>query len=122
MAYKLLDDYSGEPLDRDHPHLDLRVGMQGWRLYLTDKSKDALFDALEPFTKEAEPIDVSPSPAKTSTRRGKASSSDTKAARAWAIATGYKYTNAAGEKKTLGDRGVVPDEVVQAWKDAGSPA
>lgn len=57
MAFRLIDDYSGEPLDRNHPSLDLRVGVEGWRLYLSDASKEALDEALKPFIKDAEAIE-----------------------------------------------------------------
>ena len=121
MAFKLVDDYSGDDLDRDHPPLEVRVGLEGWALYLSDKSKKALLDALQPFVKDAEPLRPRPSTARSTSKGvGKGGSTvdnygfETKEVREWAIAN--KVTQDNGND--VGERGRLSQGVYDAFKAA----
>lgn len=127
MGYQLVDDYDGTPLDRDHDPIELRVGVEGWQVYLADQNKDALRKAIEPFIKTAEPIAQRPRAASSPQgRRGgsRASSSknshgyENKDVRAWAIANGVKNVKSTGEETAVGDRGVMAQNVYDAYRDA----
>ena len=106
----LVDDYDGEELPSDTAPLRLSLGRKTYRLYLGEKSLEALYDALEPFTKDAEVEGSSSTPAPTQ----KADRERVKAVRAWAQAEGIKQPNG----KPLGDRGRIPDEIFKAYDDA----
>lgn len=109
MGLQLIDDFSGKPLERDHEPIVVRIGSEGWNLYLTDDSKEALFKALEPFTATAEPIQaVRPSTSKVS---------NTKAVREWAIANNVKNIKADGSQSPVGDRGILAQNVYDAYAE-----
>jgi hypothetical protein len=113
--YVLLDDYDGKELPDDTAPVSLSLGRTTYNLFLSEANHGKLLEALEPFIKDAEKAGTqqrSTSPAK-STDKDKL-----KAVREWAQSTGYKYTNAKGEETTLGDRGRIPQEVVDAYDAA----
>lgn len=121
MGYMLVDDFDGTPLDRDHDPLELRVGLEGWNLYLTNKNKDLLRKAIEPFIKTAEETKSRPVPAKSATKGvGKGASTvdtfgfDTKEVRAWAIGSKVKQDNG----NPVGERGRLSQGVYDAFKAA----
>jgi len=115
--YVLVDDYDGEPLPEDTQPVTLSLGRTTYSLFLSEGNHGKLLEALEPFIKDAETASAAP----TRTRASSGGTSDKeklKAVRAWAQATGYKYKNAAGEEVTLGDRGRIPQEVIDAYEAA----
>lgn len=108
MARKtvLIDDYDGSELSSDTTPLRLSLGRKAYRLYLSDKSLEALYSALEPFTKDAETesgLQATASTAKTDKAR-------TKAIREWA-----QSQNITHNGKPLGDRGRIPEEIVEQY-------
>lgn len=118
--YILTDDLTGEELPEDTDAVRLSLGRTTYNLYLSEDSHGKLLEALNPFIENAET--ASPSTG-TPVRRGSGSASSAdkeklKKVRAWAQATGYKYKNAAGEETTLGDRGRIPQEVIDAYDKA----
>lgn len=117
----LFDDLDGKELPEDTAPITLSMGRTTYNLYLSETNHGKLLKALDPFIKDAETVSTNAAPRKTAAASG-ADKEEQKAIRAWAIETGFKYKNAAGEEKTLGDRGRIPDAVVKGWKDAGSPA
>lgn len=132
VVTRLLDDLDGKELPDDTQPINLSLGRTTYALYLSEDNHGKLLEALDPFIKTAEKVDArsSATAAPRATRKAAAASQtdadgwtkEEKAnARAWAIATGYKFTNAAGEEKTLGERGRIPDVVMKAWTTAGSP-
>jgi hypothetical protein len=105
----LVDDYTGKELPENTTALRLSLGRKAWNLYLGDKSLEALYGALEPFTKDAES-------ATGAVAQGsqKADKERTRAIREWAQANNVKQPNG----KPLGDRGRIPQEVVDAYDAA----
>jgi hypothetical protein len=107
--YVLLDDYDGKELPEDTPPTRLTLGRKTYRLYLSDESLEALYAALEPFTKDAD-VETGAAPKASQ----KADRERVKAVRAWAIANKVKQPNG----KPLGDRGRIPDEIFKAYDEA----
>lgn len=124
--YVLIDDFDGKELPEDTSPISLTLGRTTYSLYLGEKNYGKLLEALEPFIKDAETVDGRSSG--TARSASKPSASSTSAAdkeynrkvRAWAQSTGFKYTDASGEEKTLGDRGRIPEEVVTAYEEANN--
>lgn len=112
------DDFDGKELPEDTKPVTLSLGRTTYNLYLSDANHGKLLDVLEPFTKDAE---VASEPRLAPAVRANKANEDNKKARKWAIETGFKYENAAGEKVTLGERGRIPASVIEAWQVAGSP-
>jgi len=106
----LIDDYSGDELPDTTAPLRLSLGRKTYNLYLSDKSLEALYGALEPFTKDAETATASAAP----TTNSKADKERTSAIRAWAQANKVKQPNG----KPLGDRGRIPQEIIDAYDAA----
>lgn len=105
----LVDDFDGNELPSDTAPLRLSLGRKVYRLYLGDKSLEALYAALEPFTKDAE-VETGPVPVASQ----KSDKDRVKAVRAWAQAEGIKQPNG----KPLGDRGRIPEEIYKAYDEA----
>lgn len=118
MGFQLVDDFDGTPLDRDHAPIELRVGLEGWNLYLTDKSKDALREAIEPFIKNAEPLRPRPQVQSRGVGKGKSNVDnygyDTSEVREWAQANKVKQDNG----NPVGDRGRLSQGVYDKFRDA----
>lgn len=110
MARKtiLIDDYDGTELPSDTAPMRLTLGRRSYNLYLGEQSLEALYAALEPFTKEADTDTATPVKAPQ-----KADKDRVKAVRAWAQAEGIKQPNG----KPLGDRGRIPDEIFKAYDE-----
>jgi len=108
MARKtvLIDDFDGKELPSDTAPVRLSIGNTTYRLYLSEKSQDALQTALEPFIKDAEKDAKQNSVNKTSASRGR-----TKAIREWAQANNITFNG-----KPLGDRGRIPEEIVEQYE------
>lgn len=115
----LLDDYDGAELPDDAAPITLSLGRTTYSLYLSEDNHGKLLEAIDPFIKTAETLTSTPRAAAPA--RAKAANDDNRNARKWAIETGFKYENASGEKVTLGERGRIPDAVMEAWRVAGSP-
>lgn len=122
---RIIDDHDGKELPAETPVTKIAYGGQRYNLYLSDKNQEKLFDFLATFTKEAEAEKDRPASSSASSSTSTATSAAEKErnskVRHWAIDTKFKYKNAKGEEVTLGDRGRIPDVVVKAWEEAGSP-
>lgn len=118
----LLDDFDGSELPDDAQPIRLSLGRTTYALYLSEKNHGKLMEALTPFIENAE-TEAPPrgTPVRSSGATSDKDKEDQKNARLWAQTTGFKYKNAAGEEKTLGDRGRIPDAVMKAWAEEGSP-
>lgn len=113
--YVLVDDYDGEELPEDTKPISLSVARKRYALYLSDDNYGKLLEVLEPFIKDAEiAYDVE----KVKATVASADKEKLKNVREWAQAAKYEYTNAKGEKTTLGDRGRIPQEVIDAYDKA----
>lgn len=111
----LVDDLDGTELPETAKPITLSLGRTTYALYLSEKNHGKLLDALNPFIENAETISGS---SRTAPSTAGTDKEKLKAVRAWAQSTGYKYKNAAGEEVTLGDRGRIPQEVIDAYESA----
>lgn len=117
--YVLVDDLDGKELPEGTEPVHLSLGRTTYALYLSEDSHGKLLEVLNPFIENAETV-----AAPTRTARAASSSASSadkekmKKVREWAQATGYTYKNAKGEDTTLGDRGRIPQEVVDAYDKA----
>jgi hypothetical protein len=111
----LVDDHDGKELPDDTKPLRLSVAGWTYDLYLSEKNADALMKAISPFTENAELVKETRA---TPSRAGSSDKEKLKKVREWAQATGYTYKNAKGEEVTLGDRGRIPQEVLDAYDAA----
>ena len=113
----LVDDLDGSELPEDTSPVILSLGRTTYNLYLSEKNHGKLLEALNPFIENAET--TSSTARSTSTRSTSGADKEKlKAVRAWAQSTGFKYKNAKGEEATLGDRGRIPQEVIDAYDEA----
>lgn len=118
--YVLLDDFDGKELPDETEPVNLSMGRTTYMLYLSETNHGKLLKALDPFIKDAETTATrtAPAPAKA----GKAASAHDKermkAIREWAREQGIKYKNAQGEETTLGERGRIPQEIIDAYDKA----
>ncbi|GAB3947732.1 histone-like nucleoid-structuring protein Lsr2 [Corynebacterium tapiri] len=93
------DDLDGTELSEDQLRV-VRFGVDGkdYLLDLSPENEKRFFDALEPFLKVA-------SPAAAAEKSDKVNPRDV---RAWAAKTG----------RTVASRGKIPNEIIQAYRDA----
>lgn len=75
------DDFDGSELDADTDPIVLRVGDQAWRLYLSDKSRAALDNAVKAFTGGAEVVSTFIPEPSTAPRRGRPAGATTATAK-----------------------------------------
>jgi len=104
----LIDDYDGKELPADTQPVRLSFGRKAYRLYLSDESLEAFYSALEPFIKDAEQDSQ-----QQSVPQAKSDRARTKAIREWAQANNVKFND-----KPLGDRGRIPEEIVEQYDAA----
>lgn len=114
----LVDDLDGTELPEDTAPITLSLGRSTYNLYLSDKNHGKLMDALTPFIENAEAVNTSARIGRSAAAQGLANKDKLKKVREWAQSTGYKYKNAKGEEVTLGDRGRIPQEVIDAYDEA----
>ena len=117
----LLDDFDGEVLPDDTSPVTFSLGRTTYSLYLSEANHGKFMDALTPFIEKAET--TTSSSTGSGGRRRSSGSSDKekmKAVRAWAQATGFKFKDAQGNEKSIGDRGRIPQEVVDAYDAANA--
>lgn len=114
----LVDDLDGTELPDDTQPVRLSLGRTTYNLYLSEKNHGKLMEAVTPFIENAETVQGSTAPRATSSRSSSSDKERNAAVRAWAQSTGFKFTNAAGEEVTLGDRGRIPDAVFKAYDEA----
>lgn len=114
----LTDDLTGEELPEDTEAIRLQLGRTAYNLFLSEDSHGKLLEALEPFIADAEKEAPSRGTPARASSTSNADKEKLKAVRAWAQSSGYKYKNAAGEEVTLGDRGRIPQEVIDAYEKA----
>lgn len=116
----LLDDLDGKELPDGTQPIRVALGRRSWNVYLSDDNQKKLYDALEPFTKDAEPADTTrelPAPRR---RRGNRSlgsddgQSNAKEVRQWAQANNIKDDRG----RPVGDRGRIRPEIFTAWEEA----
>lgn len=114
------DDMDGSTLPDDTKPTTIKVGSESYDVYLSDDSLSKLVKMLSgdgPITT----VETTYGRKSKSTKTTTVDKSDAQAARHWAMETGYSYTDAQGKERTIGTKGKVPEKVVQAWRDAGSP-
>ena len=119
---QLVDDLDGKELPEDTSPVRLSLGRTTYNLYLSEDNHGKLLKALDPFITDAETEATAsqPTPVRSSGASNPNKERNAKV-RHWAIETGYEYENARQERVTLGDRGRIPEAVVKAWQEAGSP-
>ena len=122
---QIKDDLSGAVLAEEVEPTKVTVDGTKYELDLGSASKDRFIKWLEG---ESGPLLPAQPDKSVSTRRTAAVPSDDKyskddkaAARHWAIENKVEFTNQAGEKKYLAERGRIPDEIMTAWEEAGKP-
>lgn len=117
--FVLVDDYDGKELPDDTSPVRLSLGRTTYNLYLSEANHGKLLEALNPFLEGAETTDTrtAPSP-RASSSTAKHDKERMKAIREWAQKEKVKFTNAKGEETTLGDRGRIPQEVIEAYDKA----
>lgn len=113
----LVDDLDGSELPEDTAPIRLSLGRTTYDLYLSEKNHGKLMEAVGPFIENAE-TSSTPTAPKSSGAKPAADKERLAKIRTWAQSSGFKYKNAAGEEVTLGDRGRIPDAVVQAYDEA----
>lgn len=113
--YVLVDDYDGKELPDDTSPVRLSLGRTTYDLYLSEDNHGRLLEVLNPFIEGAE---TSSSTAAARTPRGGSDKEKLKKVREWAQATKFTYKNAKGDEVTLGDRGRIPQEVIDAYDKA----
>jgi O-methyltransferase involved in polyketide biosynthesis len=116
----ITDDFDGKELSDDTKPMRLSVAGWTYDLYLSDKNQEALMKAVKPFTENAELVEDAAQRRRRSvdSSNNSANKEKMKKVREWAQATGFKFKDAQGNEKTLGDRGRIPDEVVAAYDAA----
>lgn len=115
--YVLVDDYDGKELPEDTQPVQLSLGRTTYNLYLSEDNHGKLLEVLDPFIKDAETASSTTTTVTRTTRSG-SDKEKLKQVRAWAQSTNFKYKNAKGEEVTLGDRGRIPQEVIDAYEKA----
>lgn len=118
---QLTDDYDGKALPDDTSPVTLSLGRTTYNLYLSEDNHGKLLELLNPFIEDAETVSSSSRTAAPSKAASSGNKEDQKNARHWAQTSGFKFKDAQGNEKTLGDRGRIPDAVLDGWKAAGSP-
>lgn len=118
-----IDDLSGEILTEEVEPTKVSVDGTEYEVDLGSASKDRFIKWLNG---EGALEQYRPSASKATTRKPAAtddkwSKDDKAAARHWAIENKVEFTNQAGEKKYLAERGRIPDEIMTAWEEAGKP-
>lgn len=114
----LVDDVDGKELPEDTQPVQLSLGRTTYNLYLSEKNHGKLLEALEPFISNAETSKVSSILSAGRSKALSAAGADKekmKKVREWAQTTGYTFTDAQGNEKTVGDRGRIPQEVIDAY-------
>lgn len=116
--YVLLDDYDGAELSDDTQPINLKLGRTTYALYLSDDNHTKLLEALTPFIEGAETVSATTAAVRTAAAPAKsADKAKMKRVRQWAQDTGFKFKGADGTERTLGDRGRIPQEVVDAYDE-----
>jgi hypothetical protein len=114
--FVLVDDLDGSELPEDTKPVTFSLGRTTYNLYLSDKNHEKFLNDLNKYIANAET--VTGAAPRASSSASSADKEKLKAVREWAQATGYKYKNAKGEEVTLGDRGRIPQEIVDAYEAA----
>lgn len=111
----LVDDLDGSELPEETQPVVLSLGRTTYNLYLSDKSHEKLLKALEPFVTDAETTSATPASAgrPKPTQSPTADKERMRAIRAWA-----QETNTLYKGKPLGDRGRIPQEIIDAYDEA----
>lgn len=114
--YILIDDYDGKELPDDTNPTRLMVDATNYIVYLSEENKTALFNTLDPFIKDAE-VSTAPkaAPATRAKSTGSADLAKKKLVRKWAQDNSIKFKRADGTEGMLGDRGRIPDTIMEAY-------
>jgi hypothetical protein len=110
-----IDDLDGTDLGPDAKPTSFSVGGKRYSLYLSDENLEKFYDVLKPYTEAA---DVAYDHAPVKRASAKAAKDEPKHIRRWAEKNGIQHN---GKPVTVNDRGRVPQDVRDAWVDAGSP-
>jgi len=113
---RIIDDLTGAELNEDVDPTTITVDGQDYELDLGSASKERLVQWLK-----GEGSLVNAAAPRTTSRRSNNSDKvkeHNKKVRAWAIASGFKYEGADGKERTLGDRGSIPQVVLDAYDKA----
>lgn len=113
----IADDLDGKDLPEDTKPVTLSLGRTTYNLYLSEANHGKLLEAVNPFIENAETVSSTPARSSSSSSSS-ADKEKMKKVREWAQASKFKFTDAAGNEKTLGDRGRIPAEVVDAYDKA----
>lgn len=116
--FVLVDDFDGKELPDDTQPVNLSMGRTTYQLYLSETNHGKLLKALEPFIKDAETTATHAAPARASKSADKHDKERMKAIREWAREKKIKYKNAQGEEVTLGERGRIPQEIIDQYDQA----
>lgn len=117
--FVLVDDYDGKELPDDTAPVRLSLGRTTYNLYLSETNHGKLLEALNPFLEGAETTDARTAPTPRASKSAATHDKERmKAIRQWAQENKVKFTNAKGEETTLGDRGRIPQEVIDAYDKA----
>lgn len=121
------DDMTGEDLTETVEPTKVTVDGQDYEVDLGPASKEHFIKWLSHEGPYALRSTAAPRQAAKTAQRD-ADREDKANARRWAIETGFEFPSATEKQKNgkpvmkkLGDRGRVPEAVMKAWKDAGSP-
>src|SRR5262245_33242955 len=100
---------------------NIKFGLEGteYEIDLRDKNAAKLFAALQPFLDNARIVKHTPKQKGAQASTGELSSRDKRAAREFGKL--YCATVSTAKVKSMSDRGRVPAEVTEAWKEAGRP-
>jgi hypothetical protein len=115
--FVLVDDLDGSELPDDTKPVTFSIGRTTYNLYLSDKNHEKFLNDLNKYIVNAETV-AGAARGSSSFTAGPGDREKLKKVREWAQATGYKYKNAKGEEVTLGDRGRIPQEIVDAYDAA----
>lgn len=117
--FVLVDDLDGKELPDDTDPIRLSLGRTTYNLYLSETNHGKLLKALEPYIEGAETTDTRTAPTpRASSSTAKHDKERLKAIREWAIEQKVEYKDAQGNTKTLGERGRIPTEIVEAYEKA----
>jgi len=110
----LFDDLDGRELPGDTQGQKVRFDGKDYEVFLSADSTDKFLAFLKgdaPLARTA----PSPRPSRAAASHDK---ERMKAIRAWAIENKVKYKNAQGNEVTLGERGRIPQEIIDAYDKA----
>lgn len=110
------DSFDGKELPEDTTPIRVQVGRRAWDLYLCEDNTKKFYEQLRKWTRDEKEQPVSTAAPRSRQAAGHAASIDPeqrRKIREWAQATGFEHNG-----KKIGDRGRIPQEVVDAYNIA----